>query len=82
MHCPGTNNTFKASDIPDEALEETTLFHFGYPSLMRGMYENDGAELIKLFKKVKGHGCATSLDMAAVDPDSDAGKADWKRGNI
>ena len=78
LHCPGTNNTFMSSDIPDELLADTTLFHFGYPSLMREMYVNDGEELIKLFKKVKDRGCATSLDLAAVDPNSEAGRADWE----
>ena len=78
LHCPGTNNTFKASDIPDDILKDTDLFHFGYPSLMREMYVNNGEELLRLFKKAKGSGCATSLDLAAVDPDSEAGRADWK----
>jgi sugar/nucleoside kinase (ribokinase family) len=41
------------------------------------MYENDGSELLALMKKVKQTGCATSLDLAAVDSDSEAGKADW-----
>ena len=78
LHCPGTNNTFKASDISDDLLKDTVLFHFGYPSLMREMYVNGGEELISLFKKVKSFGCATSLDLAAVDPNSEAGRADWK----
>ena len=78
LHCPGTNNTFKTSDIPDDILKDTALFHFGYPSLMREMYVNNGEELIRLFKKAKEYGCATSLDLAAVDPNSEAGRADWK----
>ncbi len=78
LHCPGTNNTFRSSDIPDEMLKDTTLFHFGYPPLMASMYENDGEELERVMKKARSHGCATSLDMAAVDPASRAGKADWK----
>ena len=78
LHCPGTNNTFKASDIPDDLLKDTDLLHFGYPSLMRQMYVNDREELISLFKRAKSFGCATSLDLAAVDPNSEAGRADWK----
>ena len=77
LHCPGTNNTFKASDIQEDALKEAALFHFGYPSLMKEMYDNDGVELVRLFEKVKSFGCATSLDMAAVDSSSEAGRADW-----
>lgn len=32
-----------------------------------------------IFKKAKQAGCATSLDMAAIDADSEAGRADWKQ---
>lgn len=79
LHDPGANNHFHASDVPQEALEETALFHFGYPPIMRSMYENDGEELVQLMKRAQEAGAATSLDMAAVDPDSDSGKADWKK---
>lgn len=78
LHDPGANDTFRCDDITDEMLEGVDLFHFGYPPLMRSMYENDGAELVKIFKRVKGKGLTTSLDMAAVDPNSDAGKANWR----
>ena len=79
LHCPGANDTFVCSDISDEALENASLFHFGYPPLMRSMYADNGSELIKIFKKVKSKGLITSLDMAFVDDKSDAGKADWKK---
>ena len=77
LHSPGANDTFSASDIPEEALADAVLFHFGYPPLMKRMYEAGGAELKNLFMRVKSKGIATSLDLAAVDPQSDAGKADW-----
>ena len=79
LHCPGTNNTYSADDISDEDLREAVLFHFGYPPLMKRMYEDDGEQLIALFKRAKELGCATSLDLAAVDPESEAGKADWEK---
>lgn len=79
LHNPGANNHFHAKDISEDKLKEAALFHFGYPTLMKSMYENDGAELIELFKKVKDCGCATSLDLSAVDPDTEAGKADWEK---
>lgn len=78
LHCPGANDSFSNADIPDSALTDAVLFHFGYPPIMKRMYENDGAELTAIFKRVKGHGIATSLDLAAVDPCSDAGRADWR----
>lgn len=78
LHNPGANHSFCADDIPVEALEQASLFHFGYPPLMRSMYEHGGEELQAVLRKAKQVGCATSLDMAAVDADSEAGKADWK----
>ncbi len=79
LHNPGANDTFCNEDIPEEALDDAVLFHFGYPPLMKKMYENDGEELIKMYRRMKEKGLATSLDFAAVDPNSDAGKTDWKK---
>ena len=79
LHNTGANDTFCAEDIPKEALKEAALFHFGYPPLMKSMYENDGEELIKLMKMAKECGAATSLDFASIDPNSEAGAADWEK---
>ena len=78
LHSPGANDTFSGADIPEEALEDAALFHFGYPPLMRRTWERGGAELAALLRRVKEKGIATSLDLAAVDPDSPAGHADWQ----
>ena len=77
LHNPGANHTFRADDVPGNALREAVLFHFGYPPIMRSMYVNEGEELLKVFRNAKQAGCATSLDMAAVDAESEAGKVDW-----
>jgi sugar/nucleoside kinase (ribokinase family) len=53
------------------------LFHFGYPPLMKRMYENDGVELADIFRRVKARGLTTSLDMALPDVNSPAGRANW-----
>lgn len=79
LHSPGANDTFTGADIPEEALEDAALFHFGYPPLMKRTWENDGAELVSLFRRMKEKGIATSLDLAAVDPQSPAGRADWEK---
>lgn len=78
LHNPGANDTFTGGDIPEEALKEAVLFHFGYPPLMKKMYENGGKELADLFARVKAKGIATSLDFAAIDPASEAGQVDWQ----
>ena len=77
LHDPGANHTFCADDIPVSELEDTAIFHFGYPPIMRSMYSNNGTELVKVMAKAKDAGCITSLDMAMADPESEAGKADW-----
>lgn len=77
LHNPGANNTFCASDISPDALSDAALFHFGYPPLMRAMYENDGEQLLTLMQSVHNSGVATSLDMAAIDADTEAGRLDW-----
>jgi len=79
LHNPGANDTFTSADIPEDALEDAALFHFGYPPLMKKMYENDGAELTAVFRRMKEREIATSLDMAAVDPESEEGRIDWSR---
>lgn len=77
LHCPGANDTFVWEDIPKSLLTDTSLFHFGYPPLMKKQYENNGQELLKIFHEVRNLGIATSLDMASIDSDSNAAKANW-----
>ncbi len=79
LHCPGANDTFCAQDIDYSLLAGASLFHFGYPPLMRQMYADDGQELAKIFKQAKAAGVTTSLDMAFPDPSSEGGKANWSK---
>ena len=79
LHDPGASDTFESADIRWDRLKDVTLFHFGYPTIMKKMYEDEGRELQRIFSRVKSMGIATSLDMAGVDPDSEAGRADWNR---
>ena len=78
LHDPGANDSFCGADIPDAELNDCELFHFGYPPIMKRMFENDGKELAAIFKRVRSLGIATSLDLAAVDPNTAAGRADWE----
>ncbi len=77
LHDPGANDTFSCEDLDWEEIARADLFHFGYPSLMKAMYKNDGQELLKMLRRVKELGLVTSLDMAAIDPDSEGAKEDW-----
>lgn len=78
LHCTGANDTFAAADLNKDQLKDARLFHFGYPPLMRMMYEKQGEELILLLNKAKLSGLTVSLDLAKPDPESAAGRADWK----
>ncbi|MDO8686332.1 MAG: carbohydrate kinase family protein [Clostridiales bacterium] len=78
LHNPGANNTFCSEDINYYLVKQAKLFHFGYPPLMRKIFENDGEELVKIFKKVKELGVTTSLDMSLPDASSESGKVNWE----
>ena len=78
LHDTGANNTFGLQDVDFSLVEEAALFHFGYPTVMREMYADNGKNLLELFRRVKELGTATSMDMAIVDEESEAGRADWE----
>ena len=78
LHCPGANDTFSPEDLDYREIGEAQLFHFGYPPLMRRLYQDNGEGLWEIFSRVKEMGLTTSLDLASVDPNSPAGQADWK----
>jgi sugar/nucleoside kinase (ribokinase family) len=77
MHYPGPNNTFRADDIDYTLLQEVDLFHFGYPTLMQRMYQQEGVELIEVFRRAKAAGVTTALDLTIPDPKTPAGQANW-----
>jgi sugar/nucleoside kinase (ribokinase family) len=78
LHCPGANDAFGPADVSDDLLARATLFHFGYPPIMRRMYEHGGVALVELLQRAKASGATTSLDMTLPDPSSDSGRADWR----
>ena len=77
FHCPGANDSFCADDIDIELVKRASLFHFGYPPIMRRMYTAGGAELAEVLRRAKATGVTTSLDMAALDPTTESGRVDW-----
>lgn len=79
LHYPGPNHTFTANDISYEKIKSSRIFHFGYPPLMQKFYENDGKELVKMFQRIRKMKIINSLDMAMPDPESPAGKLDWRK---
>ncbi len=79
FHNPGANDVFRPEDLDMDKIAEAALFHFGYPPIMKSMYENDGAELVRMFRGISDMGVLTSLDMAMVQEETEAGCADWER---
>ncbi|MFP4499371.1 MAG: carbohydrate kinase family protein [Candidatus Hydrogenedentota bacterium] len=79
LHNPGTNDSFGPEDLDPQLIAQCRHFHFGYPPLMRHMYENEGEALAEVFRLAKAAGATTSCDMALPDPESPAGKAPWRQ---
>lgn len=78
LHDPGVSDFFDASDVTDEKLASSKFFHFGYPPLMRKIYQDNGESLADMFRRAKRLGLLTSLDMAFIDPKSPASEVDWE----
>ncbi len=76
LHCPGCNDTFSARDVETARLRGARIFHFGYPSLMRGFYRDPG-EMVSLLKRVKKLGLTVSMDMAKPDPEAESAGVLW-----
>ncbi len=77
LHNPGANHEFGPEDLSPDLVAQCRLFHFGYPPVMRRLYEEEGAKLEQIFAMAKDARATTSLDMALPDPDSPSGKAPW-----
>jgi sugar/nucleoside kinase (ribokinase family) len=78
----GASDTYGAEDIDYDQVGKVDLFHFGYPPVMKRMYENGGSELREVFRRARASGRRgkplTSLDMAMPDPAAGGGRADWR----
>lgn len=79
LHSPATNNLFCSDDLNSDLIARCRHFHFGYPPLMNRMFENEGAELRRVFEIAKEAGATTSCDMTLPDPNSVSGKAPWRK---
>jgi len=78
LECPGTNADFDSTGIDYDVVASSRLFHFGYPTLMRKLYSDDGVELESLFARARERGVATSMDTTLPDAGGPAGRVDWR----
>ena len=79
LHDSAANDSFKEEDIDYEVVKEADYFHFGYPTLMKEFYRTDKGELQNMYRKVKKLNLITSLDVTAVDPESETADIDWNK---
>ena len=79
LHDSAANDSFKEADIDYEVVKEADYFHFGYPTLMKEFYRSDKDELQNMYRKVKKLNLITSLDVTAVDPESETADIDWNK---
>ncbi|MEC8396609.1 MAG: carbohydrate kinase family protein, partial [SAR324 cluster bacterium] len=79
IHYPGTNENFGIEHIDFELLNETSIFHLGYPPLLPRLVNEEGFELELLYSKVKESGVVTSLDLSLPDPHGNTSSADWEK---
>jgi sugar/nucleoside kinase (ribokinase family) len=77
LHCPAANETFSARDVRYDVVGRARLFHFGYPPILKLMYEDGGAQLVDMFRRARETGVTTSLDLSLPDAASAAGRVDW-----
>ncbi len=77
LESPGCNQVFDIKHINLEMVSKSTLFHFGYPPLLKQFFSNNGRQLVQLYSEVQQMGCITSLDFSLPDPESESGKVNW-----
>ena len=78
LHSRGASQTFVADDFSADLLQNADHLHFAYPTAMRTLYINDGAEFTALVKRAKESGITVSVDTSQPDPNSEPGRVDWK----
>lgn len=73
-HHVGANALFDGTSV---SVNDTDLLHIGYPPLLPALLPDSGAALAALLRRARTADMTTSLDMAVVDANSPAGRADW-----
>jgi sugar/nucleoside kinase (ribokinase family) len=80
-HHIGANADFVGEGVLERiavAGPDGAILHLGYPTHLPALYADDGAALIRLVAAARSAGAIVSLDMAEIDPTSDATAVDWE----
>ncbi|MDR1152974.1 MAG: PfkB family carbohydrate kinase [Bifidobacteriaceae bacterium] len=75
LHHAGVNDLYTGAGA---RLPARGIVHVGYPPLMRALVADGAQPLRDLFARARALGTVTSLDMAVVDPTSDAARVPWR----
>ncbi|WP_164478140.1 PfkB family carbohydrate kinase [Microbacterium sp. ABRD28] len=73
-HHVGANALFDGGDVDASSAD---IVHLGYPSLLPAVLADDARPLMALLQRVREAGASVSVDLAVVDPISDAARLDW-----
>lgn len=79
LHNPAANHTFGFGDIDFDLVRRAKILHIGYPTCMKTLARENGAELRKILEKGKELGVTTSLDTSYPDENSSESAADWEK---
>lgn len=77
LHCTGPNDLFSVEDVDFSLVSGARWFHFGYPSLLPGLFAGEGRALTAILRQAKAAGAVTSLDFTLPDPETPSGQAVW-----
>ncbi|GAB4244357.1 MAG: hypothetical protein Kow00109_20270 [Acidobacteriota bacterium] len=78
LHHSGVNDQVTGDHFRVAELDSVCALHFGYPTVMAQFYRNEGKELEAFLKYAAGKGVLVSLDVTLPDPESEAGRLDWR----
>ena len=91
-HHIGANAAFDGSGVIDRIVAaarlpgpgiaagaQDTILHLGYPTHLPALYADGGAALVRLVGAARSAGATVSIDMAEIDPASEARTVDWER---
>lgn len=79
LHYAGQNATFDSSHVEFALMRDARIMHMGYPPIMPGLTDDDGAEMAALYERSKATGIVTALDMTLPDPGGASGRVNWRR---
>ncbi len=75
----GVNDRFGFDSLDLDIIKEASIVHLGYPTMLARLYQNEGDELLKIFKTLKSEmRRITSLDMTLPDPSQPSGQVNWE----